>query len=88
MNLRTDAYIDGQWRTGAKRFKVYNPANQKVIAEVPDLGAAETEAAIAAAHAAFPAWAAKSAKERATIMRAWYDLMMADIDRLARLISL
>ena len=88
LEFRSDAYINGAWRTGAKRFKVYNPANQDVIAEVPDLGASEAEDAIAAAHAAFPAWAAKSAKERATIMRAWYDLMMGDIDRLSRLISL
>ena len=86
--FRTDAYIDGQWRAGAKRFPVYNPANQEVIAEVPDLGAAETEEAIAAAHVAFPQWAAKSAKERAVIMRAWFDLMTADLDRLGRLISL
>jgi succinate-semialdehyde dehydrogenase/glutarate-semialdehyde dehydrogenase len=86
--FRSDAYIDGQWRTGAARFPVYNPANQEVIAEVPDLGAGETEAAIAAAHRAFPGWAARSAKERAQIMRAWFDSMMADIDRLARLISL
>ena len=87
-DFRTDAFIDGQWRAGAKRFKVYNPANQDVIAEVPDLGAAETEEAIAAAHAAFPQWAAKSAKERAAVMRAWFDLMTADLDRLGRLISL
>lgn len=86
--FRTDAYIGGQWRSGAKRFRVYNPANQDVIAEVPDLGAAETEEAIAAAHAAFPQWAAKSAKERAAVMRAWFDLMTADLDRLGRLISL
>src|SRR5687768_7512720 len=83
LTFRTDAYIDGQWRTGAKRFPVYNPATQDVIAQVPDLGAAETEEAIAAAHAAFPKWAAKPAKERAA-----YDLMMADRDRLGRLISL
>ena len=86
--FRTDAYIDGQWRAGARRFPVYNPATQDVIAEVPDLGAAETEEAIAAAHAAFPPWAAKSAKERAAVMRAWFDLMTADLDRLGRLISL
>ena len=86
--FRTDAYIDGQWRAGARRFPVYNPATQDVIAEVPDLGAAETEEAIAAAHAAFPQWAAKSAKERAAVMRAWFDLMTADLDRLGRLISL
>ena len=39
-------YINGEWVGGAKRFKVYNPANQQVIAEVPDLGAAETEDAV------------------------------------------
>ncbi|MEQ1489743.1 MAG: NAD-dependent succinate-semialdehyde dehydrogenase [Terricaulis sp.] len=87
-SFRTDAYIDGKWRSGAKRFEVFNPATQEVIAQVPDLGAAETEEAIAAAHRAFPAWAAKPAKERAQIMRAWFDLMMTDIDRLGRLISL
>jgi len=86
--LRRDAYIEGKWRAGARRFPVLNPANQTVIAEVPDLGAAETEEAIAAAHRAFPGWAAKAAKERAQIMRAWFDLMMGDLDRLARLISL
>ncbi len=90
MNLafRSDAYINGEWRGSAKRFAVLNPANQERVAEVPDLGAADAEAAIDAAHAAFPAWAAKTAKERAAILRSWYDLMMADIDRLARLITL
>ncbi|MDZ4691687.1 NAD-dependent succinate-semialdehyde dehydrogenase [Terricaulis sp.] len=86
--FRSDAYIDGKWRASAKRFAVYNPATQEVIAHVPDLGAAETEEAIAAAHAAFPLWAARPAKERAAILRKWYDLMMADLDRLSRLISL
>jgi succinate-semialdehyde dehydrogenase/glutarate-semialdehyde dehydrogenase len=86
--FRSEAYIDGQWRSGAKRFQVLNPANQTSIAEAPDLGAAETEEAIAAAHRAFPAWAARPAKERAKLMRAWFDLMMNDLDRLARLISL
>ncbi|MGD9979998.1 MAG: NAD-dependent succinate-semialdehyde dehydrogenase [Hyphomonadaceae bacterium] len=88
MSFRSDAYIDGKWRAGAKRFKVLNPANQDVIAEVPDLGAAETEEAVAAAHRAFPGWAGKAAKERAQTMRAWFDLMMADLDGLGRLISL
>jgi succinate-semialdehyde dehydrogenase/glutarate-semialdehyde dehydrogenase len=88
MSPRSDAYIDGKWRSGAKRFPVFNPATQEPIAEAPDLGAAETEEAVTAAHRAFPAWAAKSAKERASVMRAWYDLMMADIDRLAALITL
>ncbi len=86
--LRSDAYIDGKWRGGAKRFPVFNPATQERVADVPDLGAVEAEEAVTAAHRAFPAWAAKSAKERAGVMRAWYDLMMADIDRLAALITL
>lgn len=88
LTFRSDAYIDGKWRAGAARFQVLNPATQEVIAEAPDMGAAETEEAIVAAHRAFPAWAAKSAKERAAIMRAWFDLMIADLDRLGRLISL
>jgi succinate-semialdehyde dehydrogenase/glutarate-semialdehyde dehydrogenase len=88
LTFRADAYIDGKWRASAQRFDVLNPANQEVIARVPDLGAAETQEAVEAAHRAFPAWAAKSAKERAMIMRAWFDLMMGDLDRLARLISL
>jgi succinate-semialdehyde dehydrogenase/glutarate-semialdehyde dehydrogenase len=88
MNLRSDAYIDGQWRGAAARFDVLNPATQEVIARAPDLGAAETEEAVAAADRALPAWAAKTAKERATVLRAWYDLMMAEIDRLARLITM
>lgn len=88
LTFRSDAYIDGKWRASAKRFDVFNPANQEVIAQVPDFDAAETEEAVAAAHRAFPAWAAKAAKERAAIMRAWFDLMIADLDRLGRLISL
>mgnify|MGYP001160512996 CR=1 FL=1 len=86
-SFRTDAYINGVWRGSAKRFPVYNPATQEVIAQVPDLGASDCEDAIAAADAAFPAWAAKTAKERAAIMRAWYELMMADLDRLAAMIT-
>ncbi len=88
MTIRSDAYIDGKWRSAAARFDVLNPATQEVIARVPDLGAGETEEAVAAAHRAWPAWAAKTAKERAQVLRAWYDLMMADIDRLARLITM
>ena len=55
MSLRSEAYIDGKWRSGATRFQVFNPATQEPIADVPDLGAAETKEAIAAAHRAFPA---------------------------------
>lgn len=88
MTIRSDAYIDGKWRSAATRFDVLNPATQEVIARVPDLGAGETEEAVAAAHRALPGWAGKTAKERAGVLRAWYDLMMADLDRLARLITM
>ena len=88
MTIRSDAYIDGKWRSAATRFDVLNPATQEVIARVPDLGAGETEEAVAAAHRALPGWAGKTAKERAQVLRAWYDLMMADLDRLARLITM
>ncbi len=88
MEYRSDAYIDGKWRTGAARFEVLNPATQAVIARVPDLGAGEAEEAVAAAHRALPGWAGKTAKERAGVLRDWYELIMADLDRLARLITM
>lgn len=88
LTFRTDAYIDGRWRGGDARFSVSNPATQETVAQVPDLGAPETEEAIGAAQRAFPEWAAKTAKERAAILRRWHELAMADLDRLARLITL
>lgn len=81
--FRTEAYIDGQWRAPGRRFAVTNPATLETLAEVADCGAAETETAIAAAHRAFPAWAAKTAHERGAVMRRWFELMMQERDRLA-----
>jgi succinate-semialdehyde dehydrogenase/glutarate-semialdehyde dehydrogenase len=83
--LRKDAFVDGAWigADSGKRFAVANPANGAKIAEVPDLGAAETRRAIAAANAAYPAWRAKSGKERAGVLRAWFNLLMANADDLA-----
>ena len=83
--LRKDAFVDGAWigADSGKRFAVTNPANGARIAEVPDLGAAETKRAIAAANAAYPAWRAKSGKERAGVLRAWFNLLMANADDLA-----
>ncbi|MEZ5513391.1 MAG: NAD-dependent succinate-semialdehyde dehydrogenase [Steroidobacteraceae bacterium] len=66
---------------------VRNPATGKNIGTVPMAGAAETRRAIAAAHAAFPAWAKKTAKERASILRRWYDLMLLNQDDLATLMT-
>ncbi|MGE0046190.1 MAG: NAD-dependent succinate-semialdehyde dehydrogenase [Hyphomonadaceae bacterium] len=85
--IRSDAFIDGRWTSGAKRFPVLNPATLNVIAEAPDLGAAETEAAIAAAHAALPGWAGLLAAERGRILETWYDLIVRDAERIARLMT-
>jgi succinate-semialdehyde dehydrogenase/glutarate-semialdehyde dehydrogenase len=83
--LRQDAFVDGAWiaADSGRRFAVTNPASGAQIADVPDLGAAETKRAIAAANAAYPAWRAKSGKERAGILRAWFNLLMANADDLA-----
>ncbi len=83
--LRSEAFVDGAWigADSGKRFTVTNPANGETVAEVPDLGAAETRRAITAAAAAYPAWRAKSGKERAGALRAWFNLLMANADDLA-----
>src|SRR5258706_376488 len=87
--IRDQAYIDGEWRgaRSGERFPVKNPATGEVIAEVADLSEVETREAIEAAHRAFPSWRAKTAKERALIMRRWYELMMAAQEDLAQLMT-
>jgi succinate-semialdehyde dehydrogenase / glutarate-semialdehyde dehydrogenase len=87
--LRMQAYIGGKWENanGGATHDVINPASREKIGTVPDMGAAETRRAIEAAHAAFPAWAAKTAKERATVLRRWYELMMANQEDLAALMT-
>ena len=87
--LRTDSYVNGAWTKakGDKRFAVTNPANGAVIAEVADLGAAEVTAAIDAAVPAQKEWAARTAKDRAMVLRKWYDLIMANADDLAIILT-
>ncbi|MEL0027712.1 MAG: succinate-semialdehyde dehydrogenase [Perlucidibaca sp.] len=87
--LRAQAFINGQWLDAADgaRHAIHNPASGEVIAEVPDLGALETRAAIAAAEAALPAWRALAAKERARLLRRWHDLVMASQEDIARLMT-
>jgi succinate-semialdehyde dehydrogenase / glutarate-semialdehyde dehydrogenase len=87
--LRMQAYIAGKWENanGGATHEVVNPATGEKIGTVPDMGAAETRRAIEAAKAAFPAWAAKTAKERAVILRRWYELMMANQEDLAILMT-
>jgi succinate-semialdehyde dehydrogenase/glutarate-semialdehyde dehydrogenase len=87
--LRQQCYVDGQWldaRAGGTR-QVTNPATGAVIGTVPNAGTAETRIAIEAAAAAFPAWAARTAKDRATLLRRWHDLMLANADDLATLMT-
>ena len=87
--FRDRAYVDGAWveADSRKRFDVDNPADGSVLGSVPDMGAAETKRAIDAANAALPAWRALPAKERSKILRRWYDLIMANADDLALLLT-
>jgi succinate-semialdehyde dehydrogenase/glutarate-semialdehyde dehydrogenase len=83
--LRQQCYIDGRWvdADGGKTLAVTNPATGEVLGTVPNMGAAETRRAIEAANAAWPAWRARTAKERSTILRKWADLMLANQEDLA-----
>ena len=85
--LKTDALINGQWNKGASRFDILDPSNGRKLADVANLGPADAEAAIASANAAWPAWRGKTAKERSIIMRKWFDLLMANQDDLARIMT-
>ena len=85
--LKTQAYVNGRWIDGAKTFPVYNPATGELVAEVTDLGAADVAGAVDAAHAAQPAWAAKTGKERAAVLRRWFDLMVENADDLATILT-
>ncbi|MEF3053861.1 NADP-dependent succinate-semialdehyde dehydrogenase [Klebsiella pneumoniae] len=88
--FRQQALIDGQWRDAPTGdvIAVTNPANGEQLGSVPKMGADETREAIEAANRALPAWRALTAKERANILRRWFDLMMENQDDLARLMTL
>ncbi|MGU7770102.1 NAD-dependent succinate-semialdehyde dehydrogenase [Burkholderia sp. MR1-5-21] len=87
--LREQAYIAGQWRGAddGATLPVTNPSTGELIAHVPNMGAAETRAAIDAAHAAFASWRKTTAKERARLLRAWFELIMARQEDLAALMT-
>ncbi|WP_211444253.1 NAD-dependent succinate-semialdehyde dehydrogenase [Collimonas humicola] len=87
--LRQQALIGNEWQDADSqaRFDVANPASGAVIASVPDMGAAETRRAIAAADAAWPAWRQRTAKERSNILRKWYELVMSSQEDLAQLMT-
>src|SRR5436190_4684798 len=87
--FREQCYLDGAWASADSggSIKVNNPATGETIGSVPDMGAAEAKRAVEAADRAWPAWRAKTAKERAAILRKWYDLMMANQDDLGLLLT-
>jgi succinate-semialdehyde dehydrogenase/glutarate-semialdehyde dehydrogenase len=85
--FRTQCYIDGEWTGNGKTQPVVNPATGAVLGTVPKLGGDEARSAIEAAERAWPAWRAKTAKERAAILRKWYELMMANQEDLAQILT-
>lgn len=87
--IKRQGFIDGQWvdADSGRVFPVTNPANGATLVQVSDMGEAETRRAIDAAARALPAWRAKSAKERAAILRRWFDLIVSHTEDLAQLMT-
>ena len=87
--FREACYIDGKWveADSDQTVDVTNPASGDLLGTIPKMGANETRRAIEAANAAYPAWRAKTAKERATILRKWFDLMMENQEDLAKMMT-
>ncbi len=87
--FRQQCYINGAWTDAdsGDSIDVTNPATGEKLGTIPKMGTAETKRAIEAANAAWPAWRAKTAKERAQILRKWFELMMANQDDLGTLMT-
>ena len=85
--LKTHGLINGEWVAGSARFDVTDPATGLKLVDVANLGVAETQAAIDAAHRALPAWRGKTAKERSAILMKWFNLMLQHADDLARIMT-
>ena len=88
--FRQQCYIDGEWvdADGGETIPVTNPVDDSVLGTIPKMGADETRRAIEAANKAWPAWRAKTAKERSTILRNWFNLIMENQEDLAKLMTL
>mgnify|MGYP000986035342 CR=1 FL=1 len=88
--FRQHAYIDGQWLSADEvgTQAIFNPANGEEIGRVPNMGSVEARRAIAAANAAWPAWRARTAKERSAILKRWHALMLENADALAEILTL
>jgi succinate-semialdehyde dehydrogenase/glutarate-semialdehyde dehydrogenase len=86
--LKNFSYINGSWHSSKTTLEVTNPATGELVANVSNAGTVETELAVKAAKNAFKMWSSKSANERATLMRNWFNLMMQHQDDLARILTL
>ncbi|MFM7501219.1 MAG: aldehyde dehydrogenase family protein, partial [Actinomycetota bacterium] len=87
MTLKTDLYIDGKWVKGSGTVPVYDPSDGSVIAEIQTAGEKECDAAVDAAHRALPEWAKTAPRYRAEILRKAFEIMVAEADQLAELVS-
>jgi len=87
--FRQQAYIDGNWcdADNGKTIVVTNPATGETLGTVPEMGATETSRAIAAANTAWKGWREKLAKERSAVLRKWHDLILANVDDLAAIMT-
>ncbi len=85
--LKTDGLINGEWVAGSARFDVDDPATGLKLASVGNLTASDAAKAIASAHAALPAWRGKTGKERHAILLKWFQLIMANQDDIARILT-
>jgi len=86
--LKNFSYINGSWHTSETNFDVTNPATGELIVTVSNAGVAETELAVKSAKSALKMWSAKSANERATLLRNWFNLMMENQEDLGRILTL
>ncbi|MBL0709462.1 MAG: aldehyde dehydrogenase family protein, partial [Colwellia sp.] len=86
--LKDSSYINGSWHSSANKLAVNNPATGKRIAKVSNAGVEEAELAIKSAKNTFKVWSAKSANERSTLLRNWFDLIIENQDDLGRILTL
>ncbi|KUJ83714.1 NAD-dependent succinate-semialdehyde dehydrogenase [Microbulbifer flavimaris] len=86
--LKTQNYINGEWRDAAGRIDVRDPASGELLAEIADGTAADAQEAVVAAAAAFPTWKSKTASERAAVLKRWHQLILDNIDDLALILTL
>ncbi|HWK99013.1 MAG TPA: aldehyde dehydrogenase family protein, partial [Parapedobacter sp.] len=86
--LPAEAYINGKFITGRKKFSIINPATGNAIASVPDLTVADCRNAIDRAHEAWPGWRDAGATQRSITVRKWYNLIIAHKEELARIMTM